>query len=325
MKVITAIENNKINEKLKKIKEIEILNPDIQYKEGILEYLEKNDNVELIIMKEDLQGQISIKELITEILKIKNNVRIIIFIEKNKNNKILRENRINNKKIKYIFTEKINEEEILKIINIKKEKDSEKSILFLGNRGSGKSIILYIIIYFLLINKNKKILIVDEDENKTLSKIYLKKIKNYKKNTNEKIKKNLYILNYKLDEKEEILKKINKIKKNFDYIFIETSSRNISKKYEKIINKKIIIIEPNILELQKIYEQIEENEKTEIILNKININSISTSTVEELLNKKIIGKIKYSENINLIINDNFNLKHLKKNERKNILKIIEKI
>ena len=121
------------------------------------------------------------------------------------------------------------------------------------------------------------------------------------------------------------MKKINKIKKNFDYIFIEKSSRNISKKYEKIINKKIIIIEPNILELQKIYEQIEENEKTEIILNKININSISTSTVEELLNKKIIGKIKYSENINLIINDNFNLKHLKKNERKNILKIIEKI
>ena len=35
MNIITAIENKKINEQLKNIKNINILNSDIQYKEGI--------------------------------------------------------------------------------------------------------------------------------------------------------------------------------------------------------------------------------------------------------------------------------------------------
>ena len=36
MKIITAIENKRINEQLKNINNLEILNSDIQYKEGIL-------------------------------------------------------------------------------------------------------------------------------------------------------------------------------------------------------------------------------------------------------------------------------------------------
>lgn len=46
MRIITAIENKKINEKLKNINNIKILNTDIQYKEGILEYLEKNSDID---------------------------------------------------------------------------------------------------------------------------------------------------------------------------------------------------------------------------------------------------------------------------------------
>ena len=54
MKIITAIENKKINEKLKNINNIKILNTDIQYKEGILEYLEKNSDIDLILLKLNL-------------------------------------------------------------------------------------------------------------------------------------------------------------------------------------------------------------------------------------------------------------------------------
>ena len=36
MKIITAVENKKINGQLKNINNIKILNSDIQYKEGIL-------------------------------------------------------------------------------------------------------------------------------------------------------------------------------------------------------------------------------------------------------------------------------------------------
>ena len=54
MRIITAIENKKINEKLKNIKNMKILNTDIQYKEGILEYLEKNSDIDLILLKLNL-------------------------------------------------------------------------------------------------------------------------------------------------------------------------------------------------------------------------------------------------------------------------------
>ena len=72
MKIITAIENKKINEQLNSINDIEILNSDIQYKEGILEYLEKNKNLDLIILKESLPGQINLLNLINEIKKVNN-------------------------------------------------------------------------------------------------------------------------------------------------------------------------------------------------------------------------------------------------------------
>ena len=54
MNIITAIENKKINEQLKNIKNINILNSDIQYKEGILEYLENNSDIDLILLKLNL-------------------------------------------------------------------------------------------------------------------------------------------------------------------------------------------------------------------------------------------------------------------------------
>ena len=54
MKIITAIENKKINEKLKNINNMKILNTDIQYKEGVLEYLEKNIDIDLILLKLNL-------------------------------------------------------------------------------------------------------------------------------------------------------------------------------------------------------------------------------------------------------------------------------
>ena len=43
-----------MNEKLKNINNMKILNTDIQYKEGILEYLEKNSDIDLILLKLNL-------------------------------------------------------------------------------------------------------------------------------------------------------------------------------------------------------------------------------------------------------------------------------
>lgn len=348
MNIITAIENKKINEELNKIENINILNSDIQYKEGILEYLEKNKNIEIILIKENLQGQIEINELINNIQKINNKIKIIVLINNNKNyNKIEKEdilkNKTKGKNIKYIFINKINTENISKLLYIKNnnlnknEKQKNIIIRILGNAGSGKTIFTYILTYILSEIKCKKVLLIDKDENKTLTKILIKKYINNKKNKliNEeiiKINNNIYLLNnkYLINKKINIINyleniKLKKEENKFDYIIIDSNNKykNI-KEDEEIINKNILLLEPNILEIEKAKKYLNKN-KLNIIFNKININSIDDEILKNIINNKIIGKIKYNKIFNLIINNNFNFKYLSKNEIKNIIKIIEKL
>ena len=65
--IITAINNKKIYNELQNNNNIKIISKDIQYKEGILEILEKNQKINFIILKENLPGQIKNIELINKI------------------------------------------------------------------------------------------------------------------------------------------------------------------------------------------------------------------------------------------------------------------
>ena len=82
-KIITAIGNENINNELKKEKDIEIIINDIQYKEGIIEILEKYQEVDYIILDSPLQGDITTEELIKQINIINKNIKIIIISENN--------------------------------------------------------------------------------------------------------------------------------------------------------------------------------------------------------------------------------------------------
>ena len=307
MNILTALANNKINEKLKTVEDINILNKDIQYKEGILEYLEKNKNIDIIIFLEELPGQIKTRKLIEIINNINNKIKIIIITNKNKeikNNKI-------NKKIRYFYLEKINYENIIKVIKIKNNKNILRLI---GNRGVGKTILCIIISEIIINIKKQKVLLIDKDKNFILTKMYSINL-----NNNEnliKIKNNLYILK---DEKE-----LYKIKEQFDYIIIDSNEININSNNNQFIIKDIFILEANLLELKKINNSKLNNIKG-IILNKNNPNNISEKIIEKIFNKKIIGKINYNKKINLFINNNFNLLYFSKNEINNIIRIIENI
>ena len=74
-KIITAIGNENINNELKKEKDIEIIINDIQYKEGIIEILEKYQEVDYIILDSSLQWDITTEELIKQINIINKNVQ----------------------------------------------------------------------------------------------------------------------------------------------------------------------------------------------------------------------------------------------------------
>ena len=87
MKIITAMNNPELNEELKKEKNIEIICKDIFYKEGILEILENEINLDYIFINYELPGEIKLNNLIEKIIEKNEKIKIIILIKKeNKNN-----------------------------------------------------------------------------------------------------------------------------------------------------------------------------------------------------------------------------------------------
>ena len=256
-KIITAINNPIINEKLKKEK-IEVIGKDIQYKEGILEILENNKEINFILIDEKLPGEIKNDELINKIKKINKNIEIIFFIKKeNKKNAIINEKKIIKdekikSKIKIVDYEKeikiesflnfiLYGEEILgkeyeenytnriDIINEKIEKyDKNQNIIISVNGDSAVGKKMTTLRLSLYLNKyNNKILIIDLNtkSHKTLSTIFNKKenSKTLKKNNIKKIKNivnNLKNQNLKYENKKignKIILKNKIIMKNAKY------------------------------------------------------------------------------------------------------------
>lgn len=237
-KIITAIGNEILNKKLKKENDFEVIIEDIQYKEGIIEYLEKENNIDILIISELLPGNIELKELIEKIKNINSNIEIIIFLE-NKNTEL--ENYLYAKGIYNIFyNNQIEIEEIIKIINnknieinnelkeikqmlLEKQKNKvnnkkiilnklinifnkkqkydlkeEKIISVTGTSGVGKSIFTINLANSLSNSKNK-ILIIDFDIlNNSLHTIL--GIKKYSQKIRNKIKNNNLLKEIKIEE-----------------------------------------------------------------------------------------------------------------------------
>ena len=354
-KIMTAMNNPILNEELKNENDVELICKDIQYKEGVLEVLENNIEINYIIIDFNLPGEIEIEYLIEKILEINKIIKIIITIKKeNKNTinlnnkeiiKIFYENKINlNKLKKYqnnlyeinyeknklnketkknnFIKNKINKLKIIKnekfkyklkkIHNTKKIKkesnNSNKIISILGNTKVGKSMTIINFAYYLS-SKNYKILLVELNEEspslytilgckkfnikKQKRRIKLKiKLKNNKKNFTQKyvnkkvikdmiikINKNIDLISY---NKLINFKLINKLKNNYNYIFIEIYFNKNKKIYKNILtnsDKNLLIINPNLLEIKisnNLIEQIKfiKLNNLKIILNNYNNYSL---------------------------------------------------
>lgn len=167
----------------------------------------------------------------------------------------------------------------------------------------GKSIISRNIGLLFSENNNKTIII---DLNyKNINNI----IFNFKKNKEKyiyRIKQNLFYINFYDINLSKLNYFFSQTENDFEKIIIDTDFKNKYFKYFlKKSCRKILILEPNLTEIKKVKNLIKKNSYLEnyfIILNKININSIDEKIIEKIFNKKIIGKLKYSNKYNLIIN-----------------------
>lgn len=342
--IITAMNNPKLNDELKKEKNINLICKDIFYKEGILEILENNiEKINYIIIDYNLPGEIELNNLFN-FIKIKDEkINIILTIKK--------ENKINieNKNIIKIFYRNNINLNYLKNYNNSKNnnliRNKKEIILFFGENQVGKIMTILNIAYFLK-NKKYKILIIElNQENKNIYFLFNKKnkIKNFnfkkykilniKKLLNKKEKTILKKIKIKIDKNIDFISinfliNFNKLKNNYDYILIKINLNNKLKKYNKIlenISKKIIIIRPNLIGIKNAKKIIKKfnlkNQK--IIINNYNKNSIDEKILENIFGyKKIIGKIKYNKNYEKLINTKFKNFENKNLDIENILKKI---
>ena len=244
---------------------------DIQYKEGILEYLEENQNVDYIILNESLEGEIEVQELINEIRKKVKNVKIIIVSNENiDEEKIITQLKNEEKKIKpeikqkvlkkYSETEnKLNKEieklkkeesnyrnkksifsqKTLPINNIfysqknNQSENNENVVCILGPNGIGKSVFSILLAQTM---ENKKCVIIDFDIlNQSLHTML--GVKKYK----EKIKKGIS-KNDLINHNQDFEKYIIKTKMNIDLLsgmnlILDAKYKLSSKKIVNIIKK----------------------------------------------------------------------------------------
>lgn len=291
--ILTAMNNPKLNQELQKEKNIKIIGNDIPYKEGILEILEKNKNINLIFISENLEGEINFLELIKKIKIINKEIKLIIILNKENNNleNKLKEININN----IYYKNKINNKILINIINNKNKIEIKNNKIKKSNKNKLK------INKIKKLNKNKpkinKIIKLNKDK-VNIIKILNKKIKPEKiKNKKiicitggKKVGKTTLtlILGYYLSQEN---KKIAIIDCDFQNPGI---SRFIKIKKEKNLEKKEIKeykINNNLFFIYNVKKEL--NNNTENILNKLKNKYDYIFFDSPIYYKKIINNSEY--------------------------------
>ena len=278
-KVITAIGNPIVNEKLKIEKSIEVIGKDIQYQEGIFEILEKENNIDFLILSEIISGDLNFLQLIEKVQLKNKNIRIIVVLE-NKNEEL--ENLLISKGIfKILYHNQVEIKEIIQLLNITENKENED----LKEE----------------INNLKKLIIENNSKNQKQNKEEIKE-----KNQN-KLNSKISLFISKKIQKNKLLQKFNSNKfqtetKNKTEIISISGPSGVGKSiitvnlakvisYEK---EKVLMIDFDILNNSlhtilgvKKYPVIIERELKKSYIKELNINNLKTDQFINKINKNI--------------------------------------
>lgn len=272
-KIMIAILNQQIVEELIN-KDVTLVNKNIQYMEGILEFLEEDKQIDYLILNDNLLGEIQIFDLLTKVRKINPEIKVIMV-----SNKIYKE--------KNVYKILQSEEQILGLFEKEnKEKNklikngrTKKIISIIGDRNVGKTFVASLI-YKYLENKDEAIILCNEQR------------KNEFEIIKEDLKENINVSFYeKIDEFE---------LKNLDYkIILIDNSLNDCAEIKKILNLSDLIILVTASNKIGIYKTIKYLE------NFFDFNKSKTNFKKTKIDKKIkILFNKDEENLekNLVIN-----------------------
>jgi len=142
-KIVTAIGNSRLNNKIKEQKEYKLLSKDIEIDEKLIEFLERGEEIDILFFCSKIIKNYKIEEFIKIIRKFQEEILIIVFkktnqkcnIKEDEKTKIYNETEIEWRKV----------ENILKNIEIKnKKKNIAKVIAISGANGVRKKYIFHI-------------------------------------------------------------------------------------------------------------------------------------------------------------------------------------
>ena len=342
--VLTAIGNPMLNRKFTELEDYQVLTEDIRTDEELIEWMERVEQVDILFLCSNIIHNYAVDEFIRIIRKISKDTIIFFFKSENIESSVKEDDSL---KIynSLVFDLKFFEKIFQQIFRKKVKKYTSKTNAISGPSGIGKSTFSTFLAQNVE-NKNSKTLLIDFDLDENHIKTILKLRKNPEAQGNIKnmivsVNKNLDVL-YNLknifSNQEDVnffmlQKMMNELKKEYPLILIDTSS-NLENDYTKRIfyysQKIIFLVEPNILGIKKAKNMLEviendwkiANEKINLVLNKTNMYEISQNIMQELFpDMKIIGKMKYLDSYNLMINRNINKKEIKKEYEKIYKKI----
>lgn len=297
-----------MNNELTKEENIQVIEKDLLYQDAVIETIESNENIDYLLLNENLPGE-NLNEFINKIEKIQP-IKIILFVDKIKKEqnqfqnqiykiyengevtleeikKIIKEENYTYeleqeiRNLKRIIEEKNKEKEksiLNKLIKIEKEKEYQKQGKVISIAGFGSFFKTRFIIDLINGIKNKQVILINMDV------LDYEKEDNLKTSLKDNIKieraSKILFHNNKTITKDELAKKINQYKKQYDYIIVNNSAECFFELNKRILNeadKILFVIEKNIKDIKisnnllKIYENNwkVDTKKIDIVLNNI--------------------------------------------------------
>lgn len=288
IKILVALDNNEIKEKLNIKYGNKVYNYDFSYKEDVIEYLKRYSDDYIILTRLDLPGNISYKEYILSLKKLSNKSKIVIILNKLNidDRKFLYANEIfniiegNEIDIDVIYNQIETEDKVVYKTIYKKpnENNTRRSIAVLGTNGAGKSFVSYLIANIIAKYTKKDVALISMDSKNSCQEIlgnincidyetseYINEISkneenvekyvnqsNYYKNLWYIISKNNY--NQKNNNNINIKKFIENLENKYNYVVFDTSTCYLNTDVSQLIDwvdEIIFVINPNYISLKQ--------------------------------------------------------------------------
>lgn len=283
IKILVALDNNEIKEKLNIKYGNKVYNYDFSYKEDVIEYLKRYSDDYIILTRLDLPGNISYKEYILSLKKLSNKSKIVIILNKLNidDRKFLYANEIfniiegNEIDIDVIYNQIETQDKVVYKTIYKKpnENNTRRSIAVLGTNGAGKSFVSYLIANSIAKYTKKDVALISMDS----------------KNSCQEILGNINCIDYETSEY------INEISKNEENVEKYVNQSNYYKNLWYIISKNNYNQKNNNnINIKKFIENLE---------NKYNYVVFDTSTC--YLNTDVSQLIDWVDEIFFVINPNY--------------------